>query len=83
VYWSKSAPSLVEFHRCSAQSNNAGEGFKDDPQGHAGAFAVGGGTTIVLADCLVEDNFAGDRVRRVEERGRGISLPAESWRRAV
>lgn len=71
MIWSKSAPSLVEFNRCSAQTNNAGEGFQDDPQGQGGVFAVGPGTTIVLAGCLVENNVAGDRVRVIEDR-RGL-----------
>ncbi len=69
MIWSKSGPSQMEFHRCSAENNTAGEGFEDDPQGQGGVFAVGPGTTIVLADCLFQNNYAGDRVR-VIERGR-------------
>ena len=64
---SPNAPSQVEFHRCSVDNNTAGEGFQDDPQGEGGAFALGGGTTIVISECLVVNNYAGDRVRRCVE----------------
>lgn len=66
VIWSKSSPYEMEFHRCSAVNNTAGEGFEDDPQGQGGVFVAGPGTTIVLADCLFENNYAGDRVRVIE-----------------
>lgn len=65
VIWSKSAPSHVEFHRCTMENGTAGVGYENDPQGEGGALAAGGGTTVVLADCLLVDNYAGYTVRAI------------------
>jgi len=40
----------------------AGASDKDDPQGEGGAIIVGGGSTLVLDDCLVSNSTCGKKV---------------------
>lgn len=54
--------SLVEFHRCTVNGSSTGDAIKDDPQGEGGAFAVGGGVTFLLSDCVLANNYCGKKV---------------------
>jgi len=56
------APSYIEFHRCVVDNSTTGWPFEDDPQGEGGAFSLGSGTTLVLEDCLITNNYAGKKV---------------------
>ena len=58
-----SNPWNVEFLGCSVEGSTAGLGdFKDDPQGEGGAFSVGEGVTLLLADCTLKGNSCGKKV---------------------
>ena len=54
--------SNVEFHRCTVDNSSTGEAIKDDPQGEGGAFSVGGGVTLLLADSVVKRSYCGKKV---------------------
>lgn len=54
--------SYVEFHRCTVENSTTGRPVEDDEQGEGGAFVVGSGSTLVLNDCLLVDNFCGKKV---------------------
>ena len=56
------APSYIEFHRCVVDNSTTGWPFEDDPQGEGGAFSLGKGTTIVIEDCVVKNNYCGKKV---------------------
>ena len=55
-------PSYIEFHRCLIHNSTTGWPFEDDPQGEGGGFSLGAGTTLVLEDCVVTDNYCGKKV---------------------
>ena len=59
---SGNGPSYIEFHRCLIHNSTTGWPIKDDPQGEGGGFALGRGTTLVLQDCVVTDNYCGKKV---------------------
>ena len=59
---SGNGPSFIEFHRCVIHNSTTGWPIEDDPQGEGGGFALGGGTTTILEDCLVTDNYCGKKV---------------------
>ncbi|CAN0008375.1 unnamed protein product, partial [Scytosiphon promiscuus] len=62
VIGSGKAPSHVELHRCTVLDSTTGwKEIEDDPQGEGGAFSVAQTTTLVLADCLLANNFAGKK----------------------
>lgn len=54
--------SEVEFHRCTVDNSSTGEAIKDDPQGEGGAFSVGGGVTLLMADSVVTRSYCGKKV---------------------
>lgn len=53
----------MEFHGCTVDNSTTGEAIEDDPQGEGGAFSVATGTTLVLADCVLRNNYCGKKVR--------------------
>ena len=57
-----SGNSSIEFHRCLIHNSTTGWPFEDDPQGEGGGFALGAGTTTILEDCVVTDNYCGKKV---------------------
>lgn len=59
------AYSKVEFHNCTVENSTTGMQTKDDPQGEGGAFTVGGRCSLLLADCIIANNYCGKKVRRV------------------
>ena len=56
------SPSFVEFRRCLIHNSTTGWPFEDDPQGEGGGFALGAGTTTILEDCVVTDNYCRNKV---------------------
>lgn len=52
----------IGFHRCTVNGSSAGDGIEDDPQGEGGAFSVGQNITLLLADCIFENNTCGKKV---------------------
>ena len=54
--------SHVEFHRCRLNGSSTGKAIKDDPQGEGGAFSVGGGVTLILSDCVINNSYCGKKV---------------------
>lgn len=55
--------SRVEMHGCTFDNSTTGSAIEDDPQGEGGAISVAQGTTLVLDDCLLINNFSGKKVR--------------------
>ena len=55
-------PLRVEFHRCTVHNSSAGGYVEDDPQGEGGVFSVGAGAILLVADCIIEDNYCGKKV---------------------
>ncbi|MEP5117293.1 MAG: hypothetical protein ABJQ90_16330, partial [Parasphingorhabdus sp.] len=62
VIGSGNASSHVEFHRCTVVNSTTGRYFKDDPQGEGGAFSVDMGITLVVSDCILKNNYCGNKV---------------------
>ena len=62
VVGSGDGPSFIEFHRCLIHNSTTGWPFEDDPQGDGGGFVLGKGTTTILEDCVVTDNYCGNKV---------------------
>lgn len=73
MIWSKSAPSQVEFRRCTVDNTTTGEAIKDDPQGQGAGFAIGVHSTLVLTDSVFLNNFCGEKVRACGWRGVGVA----------
>ena len=59
---SGNGPSYIEFHRCLVHNSTTGWPIEDDPQGEGGGFALSKGTTLVLEDCVVTNNYCGKKV---------------------
>ena len=55
-------PWNVAFHKCTVENSTAGLDFKDDPQGEGGAFSVGEGVTLLVADCTFKGSSCGKKV---------------------
>lgn len=55
--------SHVEFHGCVVDNSTTGLDIEDDPQGEGGAFSVGTGTVLVLANSVLRHNYCGKKVR--------------------
>ena len=59
---SDSSRSTIEFHHCLIFNSTTGAPINDDPQGEGGAFVLGGGTHLILEDCVVKNNACGKKV---------------------
>ncbi|CAN0189805.1 unnamed protein product, partial [Pylaiella littoralis] len=61
VIGSGSFPSHVELHRCNIFNSTVGKEIKDDPQGEGGAIAVAQTVSLLLADCVLTENYCGKK----------------------
>lgn len=67
--------SVVEFAGCLVVNSSAGMGFDDDPQGDGGAFSVGTGVTLILANSTVWGGTAGNKVSLASS---GVPMSSEA-----
>ncbi|CAN0138387.1 unnamed protein product, partial [Pylaiella littoralis] len=61
VIGSGSFSSHIELHRCNIFNSTVGVEIKDGPQGEGGAIAVGQGISLLLADCVLTENYCGKK----------------------
>lgn len=54
--------SSIEFHRCTVANSSAGRAIGEDSRGEGGAFVVGKGATLLLANCTISNNNCGNKV---------------------